>query len=219
MNANFNFRYLRNIESSFQLLRVLVFIIIVGCLSFAAWIGYMSFKSNREARQKIYVLDNDGKSLMLALAQEQNVNRPAEAKDHVKTFLGLFFNLSPEAELIDENMKQAVYLGDESITRQYYDLREKGFYTKLLQGNMTQKIFIDSMKVDMTKSPYYCTIIARLRLVRASNITMRKLKADCYLVDATRSDNNPHGFLIEHFEVTDNSDIETIQRDQSQSRQ
>ncbi|AUD05311.1 MULTISPECIES: conjugative transposon protein TraK [Spirosoma] len=213
MNANFNFRYLRNIESSFQLVRILVFVIVLGCIGVASWVAYLSYKTTRESREKIYVLDNGGKSIMLALAQEQNTNRPAEAKDHVKTFLKLFFNQEPDEKAIDANMKQAAYLGDESITRHYLDLREKGFYTKLLQGNTIQKVMIDSVSLDMNKSPYYCTINARIMLVRATNITMRKLIADCYLIDATRTDNNPHGFVIERFRVTDNSDIETINRD------
>ena len=214
MNANFNFRYLRNIETSFRLLRVLVFVIILFSFSLAAWVGWLSYTSMNKSREKIYVLDNGGKSIMLALAQEQNANRPAEAKDHVKTFLKLFFNQEPDERAIDENMNQAAYLGDESIKRHYYDLREKGFYTKLLQGNTIQKIMIDSVGIDMSKSPYRCAITARIMLVRATNITFRKLIANCSLIDAARTDNNPHGFMIERFRVTDNSDIETIKRDQ-----
>lgn len=214
MNANFNFRYLRNIESSFRLVRVLVVVIVICCVGFAAWAGWLAFTSINQARQKIYVLDNGGKSIMLALAQEQNANRPAEAKDHVKTFLRLFFNQEPDEKAIDANMKQAAYLGDESITRHYFDLREKGFFTKLLQGNTIQKIVIDSVAIDMNKSPYYCSINARILLVRATNITFRKLEANCHLIDATRTDNNPHGFVIERFRVTNNSDIETINRNQ-----
>lgn len=214
MNANFNFRYLRNIETSFRWVRAIAFVVVIGAIVFASWISYLSYKSNRESREKIYVLDNGGKSIMLALAQEQNANRPAEAKDHIKTFLKLFFNQEPDEKAINENMQQAAYLGDESITRHYYDLREKGFFTKLLQGNTHQKIMIDSIKLDMARSPYYCTIYSRLMLVRATNITFRKLIADCSLIDAARTDNNPHGFMIERFRVTDNSDIETINRDQ-----
>lgn len=214
MNANFNFRYLRNIESSFRLVRIIVFAVIVGAVGLVSWIAYLSYRSNQQAREKIYVLDNGGKSILLALAQEQNVNRPAEAKDHVKTFLKLFFNQEPDEKAINDNMQQAAYLGDESITRHYLDLREKGFFTKLLQGNTIQKIAIDSIGVDMSSSPYYCSIVARIMLVRATNITMRRLKADCYLIDASRTDNNPHGFVIERFRVTDNSDIETVTRNQ-----
>lgn len=214
MNANFNFRYLRNIESSFQLTRLIAFAVIVCCFGLAAWAGWLSYVSVNESRQKIYVLDNGGKSIMLALAQEQNANRPAEARDHVKMFLKLFFNQEPDEKAINENMQQAAYLGDESVTRQYLDLREKGFYTKLLQGNTREKIMIDSVGIDMTNSPYRCMIQGRIMLVRATNITFRKLIADCYLIDATRTDNNPHGFVIERFRVTDNSDIETINRDQ-----
>ncbi|MBC8153076.1 MAG: conjugative transposon protein TraK [Bacteroidetes bacterium] len=213
MNSNFNFRYLRNIESSFRFVRVLAFSVIALALGFAAWIGYWAFTTVGQSREKIYVLDN-GKSIMLALAQEQNVNRPAEARDHVKTFLKLFFNQEPNEQSITQNIQDAAYLGDESITRHYLDLREKGFYTKLLQGNTIQKITIDSVLIDMKQSPYKVDIRARVLLVRATNITFRRLVADCYLIDATRTDQNPHGFFIERFRVLDNRDIETISRDQ-----
>lgn len=218
MNENFNFRYLRNIQTSFQLVRVLVLVVILLCFSFAGYMSWMASQTVDKSREKIYVLDGSGKSIMLALAQEQNVNREAEAKDHIKTFLKLFFNQEPDEKEIDKNMKEASYYGDESITRHYLDLREKGFYVKLLQGNATEKILIDTIGIDMRKAPYYCTIKAKILLVRATNITLRNLAADCYLVNSSRTDNNSHGFMIEKFRVYDNSDIETINRDQYDSR-
>jgi conjugative transposon TraK protein len=214
MNANFNFRYLRNIQSSHQLNRLVVALVIICSVGLIGWNQWLTHQTVEQSREKIYTVDPSGKTIMLAYAQDQNANRPAEAKDHVKTFLKLFFNQEPDEKAIDENMKQAAYLGDESITRHYYDLREKGFYTKLLQGNTIEKILVDSVNMDMTRSPYSCTINARIMLIRATNITFRRLKADCSLIDARRTDNNPHGFLIERFRVTDNSDIETINRDQ-----
>ena len=45
MNANFNFRYLRNIESSFKLTRVIAFAVIVCCFGLSAWVGWLAYRS------------------------------------------------------------------------------------------------------------------------------------------------------------------------------
>ena len=34
----------------------------------------------------------------------------------------------------------------------------------------------------------------------------------CRLLDAVRSDNNPQGFIIEGFEITENKDLQTLKR-------
>ena len=40
----------------------------------------------------------------------------------------------------------------------------------------------------------------------------RSLVTRCRLLDAVRSDNNPQGFIIEGFEVTENKDLQTLKR-------
>ena len=55
-------------------------------------------------REKIYVLD-EGKSLMLALSQDLEQNRPVEAREHVRRFHELFFTLSPDKNAIEGNIR------------------------------------------------------------------------------------------------------------------
>jgi hypothetical protein len=49
-------------------------------------------------------------------------------------------------------------------------------------------------------------------IIRASNITERSLATRCDLINSVRSDNNPHGFTIEKFEIIENRDVRTIDR-------
>ncbi|GET49544.1 hypothetical protein RCZ02_23750 [Capnocytophaga felis] len=46
------------------------------------------------------MLDN-GKSLMLALSQDTKINRPVEAREHIRRFHELFFNVAPDKKAID----------------------------------------------------------------------------------------------------------------------
>lgn len=208
---NGQFRYLTNLETSFRLVRGVAILAIIGSLCFALGIAYWAFAEVSASRQKVYVLDN-GKSIMVALAQEHNINRPAEAKDHVKTFHRLFFTLEPDEKQVENNIREATYLGDRSVVRLYQDLQEAGYYGQLIQGNVHQKVDLDTIRVDFSRSPYRVLTSGRQLLIRANSITIRRLVTECYLIDVARTDNNPHGFMIERFKVLQNQDVETVER-------
>ncbi|AQX10269.1 conjugative transposon protein TraK [Elizabethkingia ursingii] len=205
------FKSLKNIETSFHQMRTLVFGFIILCAfvtGFALWKSY-SFASKE--REKIYVLDN-GKSLMLALSQNVNINRPVEAKEHVRRFHELFFTLAPDKEAIDSNLKRAFYLSDKSAFDYYKDLLEKGYYNRIISGNVQQRIEVDSIVCNFNDYPYQAITYARQIIIRSSNITTRSLITSCRLINSVRSDNNPQGFNMEKFSVTENKDLEILKR-------
>lgn len=214
---NGQFRYLTNLETSFRMVRWVAIIAVVGSLAFGLGMAYWAFSAVSASREKVYVLDN-GKSIMVALAQEQNINRPAEAKDHIKTFHRLFFTLEPDKKQVEGNIREATYLGDGSVVRLYQDLQEAGYYGQLIQGNVHQKVEIDKVEVDFKQSPYRVVTSGRQLLIRANTITIRKLVTECYLIDVARTDNNPHGFMIERFKVAQNQDLETVPRTNQDTR-
>lgn len=205
------FKILRNIENSFRQIRLYAMIFAALCLLVAGFAIWKSYQFAQEQRQKIYVLDN-GKSLMLALSQDASINRPVEAREHVRRFHELFFTLAPEKNAIEGNMKRAFNLADKSAFDYYKDLSEKGYYNRMISGNIQQRIEVDSVVCNFDNHPYAVTTYARQSIIRSSNVTNRSLITSCYLVNSVRSDNNPQGFIIEKFRVLQNSDIETIER-------
>lgn len=213
-DQNINFKSLRNIETAFKMIRTIMFAVILGALSLGAVAVWWSFSSMETARQRIYVMEN-GKSLMLALAQDYNVNREVEAKDHVKTFLRLFFTLEPDNQQITKTVTEALKLADNSAVRLYNDLIEKKFYSNMIQGGVHQSIQIEmkDIKVDMTHSPYSFVATGRILLIRETTLTERNLKVEGALIDVPRTDSNPHGFTIERLIPTDNTDIRVETRD------
>ena len=89
--------------------------------------------------------------------------------------------------------------------------RKKG-YNRVISGNINQTVEIDSMKCDFDQYPYRVDTYARQLIVRESSLTVRSLVTTCRLLNATRSDNNPHGFIMEAFTITENKDLQTIKR-------
>lgn len=208
------FHYLRNLETQFRFVRSVALLTVTGSLLFAASVAYWAFREVARSRQHVYARIGD-KSLQLVLDSETGQNRPAEARDHLKTFHSLFFQQEPDERAIEKRMDQAARLGDGSVSRLYADLREKGFFSQLVQGNVLEKVEVDSVVTDWSRSPYYARTYARQILVRASTVSVRRLTTECYLLDVRRTDDNPHGFMIERFRVLDNRDLETYDRDAS----
>lgn len=205
------FKSLTNIETSFRQIRLFALVFICLCALVTGFAVWNSYSFAEKQRQKIYVLDN-GKSLMLALSQDMAQNRPVEAKSHVRRFHELFFTLSPEKGAIESNIKRSLFLADKTAFNYYKDLAEKGYYNRVISGNVTQTVEIDSVKCDFDQYPYKVNTYARQLIVRESSLTVRSLVTSCRLLNATRSDNNPHGFIIEAFTITENKDLQTIKR-------
>lgn len=205
------FKTLRNIENSFRLIRLYTLVFAVLCMSVAGYALWQSYRFADQQRQKIYVLDN-GKSLMLALSQDASINRPVEAREHVRRFHELFFTLAPDKNAIESNMNRAFNLADKSAFDYYKDLSEKGYYSRIISGNVQQRIEVDSVVCNFNTYPYAVRTYAKQFIIRSSNVTKRNLITSCYLVNSVRSDNNPQGFNIEKFAVIENRDIEVIER-------
>lgn len=53
---------------------------------------------------------------------------------------------------------------------------------------------------------------ARLFIIREKSVTERSLVTHGRLRNSTRSDNNPHGFILEGFHVLENRDIRMYDR-------
>jgi conjugative transposon TraK protein len=172
---------------------------------------YSAYNFAEAQRQKIYVLDG-GKSLILALSQDLSQNRPVEAKEHVRRFHELFFTLSPDKSAIESNIGRALQLSDKSAFNYYKDLSEKGFYNRIISGNINQAIQIDSISCNLDAYPYQVNTYAKQMIIRESNITERSLVTACRLLNSVRSDNNPHGFTIEGFEIKENKDLRVLDR-------
>ena len=138
------FKSLKNIETSFRQLRLFGIAYLCVCtllVGFSVWKAYSFAEAQRE---KIYVLD-EGKSLMLALSQDLEQNRPVEAREHVKRFHELFFTLAPDKSAIESNIQRAMFLGDLSANDLYVDLAEQGYYNRKISGKVNSRNGIDSV--------------------------------------------------------------------------
>ena len=174
------FKSLKNIETSFRQIRLFGIVYTAACALVVVCSVVCAFRFAEAQRQKIYVLDG-GKSLMLALSQDLQQNRPVEAREHVRRFHQLFFSLSPDKSAIEGNITRALLLADKSAMSYYRDLMEKGYFNRLIAGNIIQTVEIDSIRCDFAAYPYQVRTYARQRILRESTVTERSLVTTCLL--------------------------------------
>jgi conjugative transposon TraK protein len=198
------FTHLRNIETAFQQNKKIVALVILTSAIVSVAAIYFAFAAYQKASAHIYVLAN-GKVLE-ALAADRKDNIPVEARDHIKMFHHYFFTLDPDEKVIQGNISKALYLADESARNQYNDLKEKSYYNNLISGNISQTLTVDSVQLSMDTYPYAFKCFATEKLIRATSTINKLLVTQGYLRNVSRSDNNPHGFLIERWETLANRD-------------
>lgn len=204
------FKGMKNIDTAFRHVRSFTLLVVIGSILLCAFTLYTSYELVHTVQGKIYILAN-GKALE-AYASERRDNIPVEARDHIKTFHEYFFTLDPDDKVIQTNVTKALYLADASAKRAYDNLQEAGLYTNIISGNISQRIKVDSVQVDINQYPYYFRCYATQDIIRTTSTVSRSLVTEGYLRNVSRSDNNPHGFLIERWTAIDNRDIKTVNR-------
>lgn len=200
----------RNLESSFRLIRGTCGVVIIGTLGLCGYVFFTANEAVSRAQARVYILAN-GKALE-ALAGERKDNVPVEARDHIRSFHGLFFTLDPDEKVIGENLGRALYLADGSARRVYENLKESGYYAEVISANISQRVKVDSMRLDMDSYPYYFKWYGQETIMRATSVVTRNLVTEGYLRDVSRSENNAHGFLIERWVIVENRDLKVEQR-------
>ena len=204
------FNKTRNIETAFRSVRGLCVLTILGAFVFSGYVAFISKNMITRAQNKVFILAS-GKA-MEALASDRKDNLPVVARDHIKTFHQDFFTLDPDEKVISANITRALYLADASAKRMYDNLKEGGYYANIISGNISQQITVDSISLNTDAYPFYFRCYATQKIVRSSSITTRELITDGYLRNVSRSDNDPHGFLIERWNTIENKDVETTNR-------
>lgn len=204
------FQQMKNIDNAFKHIRLFSILFIICCTFICGYAVYKSYTLVDGQQQRIYILAN-GKALE-AYSADRKDNIPVEAKDHVRTFHRYFFTLDPDDKVIEGNLTKALYLADRSAKKQYDNLKENGYYSNIISGNVSQQLETDSVQVDVNIYPHFFRFYGKQKIIRATTIVTRSLITEGYLRNVSRSDNNPHGFLIEKWETMENKDLNIQQR-------
>lgn len=199
------FNHFKNIDTAFKHIKLFSYLFLAGCVLLSGFIAWKSYELVDRAQNRVHILYN-GKVLE-ATASDRKTSLPVELRDHIKTFHEDFFTLVPDDKQIQATITKALYLADGSAKTAYDNLKEAGYFNNLVSGNINQQIEVDSTRLDLNSYPYSFTCFATETLVRSTSTTTRTLITRGKVIDLEKeTDNNPHGFLIEDWEILQNND-------------
>lgn len=200
------FTQFKNIDTAFSHIKRFSIFLILACTALSGFAIYKSFDLVNTAQSKVYILAN-GKAIE-AFSTTRKDNLPVELRDHIRTFHHYFFTLDPDDKVIQKHLALALNLADESAKKANDNLKERGYYNSIISANISQEIEVDSVSLDLEQYPFYFKCHATQKLIRSSSTTIRKLITQGYVRNVSRSDNNPHGFLIQRWQTLENSDYQ-----------
>lgn len=199
------FKPTENIDTAFRTMRVFMLVVVIGSILVSVYAVYTNSVLSAKAQDKVYVLSNGKAVEVFASSRKENIG--VEARDHVVNFHSLFFSLDPDEKAIQSSIRKALYLADATAKKQYDDLLETGYIAGLISGNVSQQLIVDSVQLATVAEPYAFRLFGKLRIIRPTSVVTRNLLTQGYLRTIARSEHNPHGFLIERWEIIDNKDI------------
>ncbi|MBX2948006.1 MAG: conjugative transposon protein TraK [Crocinitomicaceae bacterium] len=200
----------KNMDQAFRQTRTVAVVGIALSTLVTVFTIARSFQAENHRKEQVLVLPA-GK-VIEAVATQRSENLPVEIRSHVTSFHLHFFTLDPDDNAIKRNVNKALYLADGSAKRVYDDLKENGYYAGIISGNVNQIVTVDSVIVDVNDYPYRFRCYATMKIIRPTTITTRNLITDGSIRNVSRSDNNPHGFLIERWGTIENRDLKTENR-------
>ena len=197
---------IQNIESKIRLATVISLGSLITSILISGFVSIYAYKQVANARQSIYILDND--IPILAKQANMQMNRPAEYKAAVDLFHSLFFNLTPDDKHIEYQMSRAMYFVDETGVGQYNNLKEKGYFNSILSSSSVLSIRTDSIVLDQNRFRYY----GKQKIDRRSATITRSIITEGELIDIPRSENNSHGVLITNWKTIENKDLSNVSK-------
>jgi len=201
---------IKNIEGKVRLATFLSAGSLICSVAIAVAVSFFAYRQVSDARKSIYILDPGGIPV-LARQTDIQMNRGAEYRAHIARFHSLFFSLTPDDKYIEYQMKQAMYLIDESGAAQYNNLKERNFFNSILSSSSVLTIRTDSVYLDEARK--YFRYYGTQKIDRRSSTVTRSLVTEGYLRDLEfRSDNNPNAVLITSWKTLQNKDLENVQK-------
>lgn len=187
----------KNIQQILRLNRIVVLALIImsGLVCITSVI--LVVKVHKEGLNKAFVVSSDGAVIPLQWS-DQRENLEVEALAHLEQFHSWFYGV--EANSYEKNMEKALWLGNASVDAIYRQKKADGFYNRLLQYSLVQKVEHIDSQIDMDHEPYAFQTRTLIRINRGTVTDTYELVTTGKLITVARHfPHNPHGLLITDF--------------------
>lgn len=195
---------IQSLEQKTRLALLTVVATIVGNVVLCGTLIGFGYKVISEERKNIYVLDGD--IPFLAQRTQAEANFVMEAKADIQLFHQYFFTLPPDDDYIKWTLGKAMYMADGTAIKQKQAMEENGFFSDIVSSSAFCTIKCDSIKLNELTRVF--TYYGTQTIQRRTNSIRRQLITTGVLINAPRTQNNPHGMLITKWRTLKNVDLD-----------
>lgn len=209
MSENYN-----DYKKGYNLAKVIVVAVCVLCSALSICIIKTGLDEAEEERQSIFVADVNN-TLLVALSNDMELNRPNEAKATLKRLHFYLFNLTPTADNINGNIASAESLSDESILQYVEKTKECGWYNKMIAEGISTEFKCDSIQIlgsDREEFEFSAKLFGKQSQIYSDRIEFKEIQTSCYLTTTDRTIENPNGFRIQLWKVDKEEIIKVVRR-------
>ncbi len=187
----------KNIQQQLRLNRwvVLSVVIVSGLVCIISVI--IVAQMHRNILNSAFVVNGTGDVIPLQWIHERE-NLEVEALAHLEQFHRWFYEV--DAANYGRHMEKALWLGDASVDALFRQKKSDGFYNRLMQYSLVQKVERIDSKIDLATEPYRFETRTVFHINRGSVTDTYELSTSGKLMPVERHfPHNPHGLLIMDF--------------------
>ena len=187
----------KNIYDVLKLNRFIVLIVVVGTVLTSIVSILMVTRLHKETMNNAFVVNGDGSVIPLKMVSQRE-NLKVEVLSHLELFHTFFYNL--DASNYEKNLEKALWFGNSSVDALYQQKKADGFYNRLIQYSLVQKVLRIESEVDMLQEPYSFSCRTIFQINRGTVTDVYELATTGNLIHVDRNfPKNTHGLLVTDF--------------------
>ena len=190
------FKY-QNIQTLYRINRLIVLSVTFLAFATSGFFGWMAYHIHRESLQNAFAIDTQGNVKELRW-ENRAQHLEVEALAHLERFHQLFYGI--DAATYATHMEKVLWWGDSSVDELYKQKKSEGFYNRLLQYSLVQKVTEVDSKIQLGEDRIPFTTRTLFELRRGEVVDRYELITSGTLIQVERNfPHNPHGLLVTEF--------------------
>ncbi|MEE1964587.1 hypothetical protein V1387_18005 [Allomuricauda taeanensis] len=198
-----NLASLKDIPASFSLAKKALLFCFIVSLSISIGSLVWTYFTLKHAKNTAFVLTKEGQAALVTIIEKNDIDnyRKPEIIHHIKMFHSNFWEI--DQFNYKRQIDKALYLTGNSGKELFQTLEANGHFAKIATENLTQQIEVDSIKIDDNSYPYKAQFDGKLRVLRTDQKveSINGFRAKFVLYNVSRTNENPHGLLIENYHL------------------
>lgn len=201
-------------KKGYNIAKIIVVAVTLICTGLSIYVIKSGLDQAEEERETIFVTDVNN-TLLVALANDMQLNRTNEAKAVLKRLHHYLFSLTPTADNINGSIANAENISDESVLQYVEKQKERGWYNKMIAESISTEFMCDSIDIedsDRKEANFKAILYGKQSVIYSDRIEFHSVVTICYLEDDYRTVENPNGLSVRNWNIVKDDIIKTVKR-------